>query len=66
MTIKLPKEIAQDVGYTPNMIGKINRGDAYPSPKKCQLIIKAMADRGIKITLFDLRPDLKDVYVESL
>ena len=66
MTIKLPLDIAQTVGYKSNMIGKINSGKAQPSPQKCKLIIKAMAERGIRITLFDLRPDLKEVIMESL
>lgn len=67
-TIKLPKEIAQEVGYDPrwNMIDKINRGEARPSPKKCKLIIRAMRARGVKVTLFDLRPDLKEVMLEGL
>ena len=68
MNIKLPNEIAKEVGYSPdsNMIAKINRGDAWPSPKKCKLIIKAMRNRGIKVSIFDLRPDLKEVFIESL
>ena len=68
MNIKLPNEIAKEVGYNPksNMIAKINRGDARPSPEKCKLIIKAMRNRGIKMSIFDLRPDLKEVFMESL
>jgi hypothetical protein len=68
MKINLPVEIAQEVGYSPksNMIAKINRGDAQPSPDKCKLIIQAMRDRGVKVTLFDLRPDLKEIVMESL
>jgi hypothetical protein len=66
MTIKLPLEIGQDVGYKSNMIRKINSGKAKPSPQKCREIIRAMAERGIRITLFDLRPDLKEVVMESL
>ena len=68
MEIKLPPEIAKEVGYKPesNMIAKINRGEARPSPDKCKLIVKAMRDRGIKITIFDLRPDLREVFMESL
>ena len=68
MDIKLPLEIAEEVGYDPksNMIAKINRGAAQPSPKKCGLIIKAMKARGVKVTLFDLRPDLRELVLESL
>lgn len=66
MDTKLPVDIAQDVGYTANMVRKINRGIARPSPEKCKLIIQEMAKRGIRITLFDLRPDLKEVVMESL
>jgi len=66
MTIKLPLDIAPIVGYKSNMICKINSGKSRPSPKKCKLIIQAMAERGIRITLFDLRPDLKEVILESL
>jgi hypothetical protein len=68
MDIKLPEDIAEEVGYKPksNMIAKINRGVAQPSPDKCGLIIKAMKARGIKVTLFDLRPDLKELVMESL
>jgi hypothetical protein len=68
MDIKLPHEIAKEVGYKPesNMIAKINRGDARPSPDKCKLIIRAMKERGVKISLFDLRPDLREVVMESL
>jgi hypothetical protein len=68
MDIKLLPEIAKEVGYNPesNMIAKINRGEARPSPDKCKLIIKAMRNRGFKITLFDLRPDLREVFLESL
>ena len=68
MDIKLPLEIAEEVGYNPksNMIAKINRGAAQPSPEKCGLIIKAMKARGVKVTLFDLRPDLRELVLESL
>ena len=68
MSIKLPLEIAEEVGYNPrsNMISKINRGVAQPSPEKCGLIIKAMKSRGVKVTLFDLRPDLRELILESL
>lgn len=68
MNIRLPDEIAKEVGYSPqsNMIAKINRGAAQPSPEKCKRIIRAMKKRGVKITLFDLRPDLKELVMESL
>lgn len=68
MSILLPEDIAKEVGYSPdsNMIAKINRGVAKPSPDKCGLIIKAMKARGVKVTFFDLRPDLKEVILESL
>ena len=68
MDIKLPLDIAKEVGYKPesNMIAKINRGAAQPSPEKCRLIIKAMKSRGVKVSLFDLRPDLREIVMESL
>ncbi len=66
MNITLPLDIASEVGYTENMLRKLNRGKADPSPKKCQQIIKVMAKRGVKVTFFDLRPDLKDIMMESL
>ena len=66
--LQLPEDIAQEVGYNPlsNMIAKINRGEAQPSPEKCKLIIRVMRGRGIKVSLFDLRPDLKELVMESL
>ena len=68
MKFNLPEDIASEVGYSPqsNMIAKINRGAATPSPEKCRLIIKAMRARGLQISLFDLRPDLKEIVMESL
>lgn len=67
MKANLPFEIAPEVGYNPksNMIAKINRGAAKPSPKKCVEIIKAMKKRGVIIGFADLRPDLKDLVGES-
>jgi predicted transcriptional regulator len=64
--LNLPLEISREVGYTPSMIYKINAGDAQPSVSQCRKIIKAMRKRGHKITLFDLRPDIQKILLETL
>jgi len=63
---KIPRTLAGKIGCHPTYIDKINAGKVRPSPKLCKRIIAEMRDQGEKITLFDLRPDLKEMVVESL
>ncbi len=63
---KIPRTLAEKIGCHPTYIDKINAGKALPSPKLCKRIIAEMQEQGEKITFFDLRPDLKEMVVESL
>lgn len=56
--MKLPTNIAQDVGVSVNYIHKINNGSRQPGIKLVPRIIEALAARGIKADWQDLRPDI--------
>jgi transcriptional regulator with XRE-family HTH domain len=58
MKVKLPKEIASEVGCSEVMLRKINQGTRQPSPKLAHKIIEAARKRNLEISLEDLLPDL--------
>ena len=63
MKKKLPRDLPI---CHPTYIDKVNSGTIKPSLKMCGKIIAAMEARGEKLTYFDLRPDLKEMVMDSL
>jgi hypothetical protein len=61
--LKLPIEIAQDVGCDSSFIRRINYGQRFPSARLALKIIEAMKKRGVNLKFSDLRPDLPELEV---
>ena len=62
MKVKLPKEIASEVGCSEVMIRKINQGTRRPSPGLAGRIIETMRRRDVEIDPADLLPDLAEIF----
>jgi len=60
--MKIPLQIAKEIGCSADFLSKINRGERRPSVKLARKIVQAL---GGRITLLELRPDLADLYAAA-
>lgn len=59
MIVKIPVNLAQEIGCSVPYVYKLNDGSRRPSLAMAKKIIRVMeAKQGVKLTLNDLRPDL--------